>query len=121
MPPNDPTNKPDTADSAGAGDATQLRTVAVKASDATHARLSPDATEAKLDPQAPPSESEVAATIAGWVSVAPEQGVLLRRRYRLESLLGQGAMGQVWCARDLLSEEAGERQPLIALKLFLSG
>ena len=53
-------------------------------------------------------------------SVAPHDGMVLQGHYQLENLIGQGAMGQVWRARDLLSEEAGERNAAVAMKLFVS-
>jgi len=46
--------------------------------------------------------------------------MVLQGHYQLECLIGQGAMGQVWRARDLLSEEAGERDAVVAVKLFVS-
>jgi serine/threonine protein kinase len=56
----------------------------------------------------------------GNASVAPHEGMVLQGHYQLERLIGQGAMGQVWRARDLLSEEAGERNANVAVKLFVS-
>jgi serine/threonine protein kinase len=53
-------------------------------------------------------------------SSAPFAGMVLQGHYQLEHLIGQGAMGQVWRARDLLSEEAGERDAAVAVKLFVS-
>ena len=53
-------------------------------------------------------------------SVEPYAGMVLQGHYQLERLIGQGAMGQVWCARDLLTEEAGERDADVAVKLFVS-
>lgn len=52
--------------------------------------------------------------------MAPHEGMVLQGHYQLDRLIGQGAMGQVWRARDLLSEEAGERNANVAVKLFVS-
>jgi hypothetical protein len=52
-------------------------------------------------------------------SVTPTPGLVLSGHYRLESQIGQGSMGQVWRARDLLSEEAGASQSSLAIKLFV--
>ena len=46
------------------------------------------------------------------------EGYRVRGRYLLEKLIGQGAMGQVWQARDLLAEEARDRNPRVALKVL---
>jgi serine/threonine protein kinase len=46
------------------------------------------------------------------------EGYSVRGRYLLESLIGQGAMGQVWRAKDLLGEEARDRDPHVALKVL---
>ncbi|NIX93464.1 serine/threonine protein kinase [Pseudomonas fulva] len=43
---------------------------------------------------------------------------LLNRRYKLEGLLGAGGVGMVYRARDLLAEQCGEPQPLVAIKLL---
>jgi len=48
------------------------------------------------------------------------EGLTLRGRYRLEQLIGQGSMGQVWRAKDLLSEEARDRTPYVAVKVLNS-
>jgi serine/threonine protein kinase len=45
-------------------------------------------------------------------------GYRLRNRYILIEPIGQGAMGQVWKARDELSEKAQDRNPFVAIKVF---
>ncbi len=47
-------------------------------------------------------------------------GYRLRGRYLLDQLIGQGAMGQVWRAKDLLGEEARDRNPYVAVKVLNS-
>jgi len=47
-------------------------------------------------------------------------GYKLRGRYLLDKLIGQGAMGQVWRAKDLLGEEAHDRNPYVAVKVLNS-
>src|SRR6202011_2298857 len=48
------------------------------------------------------------------------QGYRLRGRYELDEMIGQGAMGQVWRAKDLLAEEALDRNPYVAVKVLNS-
>jgi serine/threonine protein kinase len=48
------------------------------------------------------------------------QGYRLRARYELDEMIGQGAMGQVWRAKDLLGEEALDRNPYVAVKVLNS-
>jgi hypothetical protein len=47
-------------------------------------------------------------------------GYRLRGRYLLDEPIGQGAMGQVWRAKDLLGEEARDRNPYAAVKVLNS-
>jgi len=48
-----------------------------------------------------------------------QRGSVIKSRFRLEREIGRGGMGVVFAARDLIQEEAGEKESLIAIK-FLS-
>jgi len=54
------------------------------------------------------------------VEVSFGRGYRLRERYELDEMIGQGAMGQVWRAKDLLGEEARDRNPYVAVKVLNS-
>jgi serine/threonine protein kinase len=77
--------------------------------DPTAARMVGDTLSAHLTPEAELRQPRPANFVEGYT---------VRGRYLLEKLIGQGAMGQVWQARDLLAEEAHERNPRIALKVL---
>lgn len=47
-----------------------------------------------------------------------DPGMCIRRRYVLERLIGSGGMGQVWKAKDLVSEQARDPNPFVAIKLL---
>jgi hypothetical protein len=47
-----------------------------------------------------------------------DAGTIIRSRYVLERLIGSGGMGQVWKAKDLVSERVRDPNPYIAIKLL---
>lgn len=49
---------------------------------------------------------------------APMTGSILKGRFVLESIIGQGGMGVVFKAKDLRKEEAQDRNPYLAVKIL---
>jgi hypothetical protein len=74
-------------------------------------RLEPTRT---VPPAAFPDRPAARAPVAERLAA----GYRLRDRYVLDTLIGQGAMGQVWRAKDLLGEEAQDRNPFVAVKVL---
>jgi len=111
-------------------DATSVR--AASPADATALRGPPDVTMARPSPgpaaagramdlghaALTPHEQTRQAARAPNIPFGP--GYRLRGRYELAEMIGQGAMGQVWRAKDLLGEEARDRNPYVAVKVLNS-
>ena len=51
-------------------------------------------------------------------SPTPTEGTTIKSRFVLEELIASGGMGMVFKARDLIKEEAQERNPYVALKVL---
>ncbi|NIS07118.1 MAG: protein kinase [Gammaproteobacteria bacterium] len=81
---------------------------------------------AAIDDQTPgEAEARAAITTTGGSAVpSPGEarelsaGDRLRGRFELLSKLGEGGMGAVWKGKDLLKEEAKDRNPYVAIKLL---
>ena len=72
---------------------------------------------AAVTPTAQP-ESATGAPAPTHTQIGP--GSVLKNRFELVSVLGEGGMGKVFRARDLLKVEAGDPNPFVAVKI-LSG
>lgn len=83
---------------------------------ATQTRM-PDATKTRRSVAAVASDS--AAVPGAQPAAECGAGHVLRGRYMLETMIGAGAMGQVWKAKDLFREQAHDRNPYVAIKLLV--
>ncbi|MCK5362637.1 MAG: serine/threonine protein kinase, partial [Gammaproteobacteria bacterium] len=63
-------------------------------------------------------EAEARAALPADGSPELGAGDRLRGRFELISKLGEGGMGAVWKGKDLLKEEAKDRNPFVAIKLL---
>lgn len=54
----------------------------------------------------------------GPVDSGLQVGMTLKNRFVLENILGQGGMGTIFKARDLLKEEMEDRKPFVAIKVL---
>ena len=77
-----------------------------------------DTTAVLADPTLSDKTVIVGGTTRADGSIEYGPGDRLRNRFELESKLGEGGMGAVWRARDLLRVRAMDRKPYVAVKLL---
>ncbi len=68
------------------------------------------------------SDDDPFAMTGGAAAAKPDEigpGTVLKGRFRLEQVIGQGGMGAVYKAVDLLKVEARDRNPYMAVKLLV--
>jgi|GEM_PF-827240 len=111
-------SKPDQATVVQAGEATELQS-----GQSTEIQSgAPTEVQPGSPTVAQPSGGTVAYTAlqqgSGEVQRTIGVGSLVRDRFRIEAVLGEGGMGSVYCALDLLKEEAGDEEPFVALKVL---
>ena len=98
---------------------TQLQSSSIPYSTTGHDQPITNDADAGQTRFAPKQPSE---TPAGAPTTEPEDklqvGSILKDRFVLESILGQGGMGVVFKARDLRKEEAHDRNPYVAIKVL---
>jgi serine/threonine protein kinase len=98
-----------------------------KAADTAKTRLKPEADrlhpetelqKTRLRPEAdtPRAEPEIDAHRMGL-----QPGAVIKQRFLLQQRLGEGGMGVVFTARDLLQEEVSQEKSLIAIKFLSEG
>jgi hypothetical protein len=72
----------------------------------------------RFEPADPTAEAAPLAESNDEPSVSVAVGTVIRGRFELDSLIGEGGMGVVYRARDRLHEEMEDRDPYVAIKIL---